>query len=247
MTPLMILGLGALMVGTSFLSGIFGMAGGMVLVGVLLAVMPLPDAMALHAVTQMASNGWRALLWHRHVRWRSVGAYAAGCALALALWSLVRFVPEKPLALIFLGATPFLVRLLPKGYRADPESARQGVAYGVACMSLMLLTGVAGPLLDSFFLGGRLDRRAVVATKAVCQTLGHGAKLLYFSGLIDQAGSLDPALAVVAVAASMLGTTLARGVLEAMTDRQYRTWAGRLITTIAACYVAHGTWLLVSP
>ncbi len=94
---------------------------------------------------------------------------------------------------------------------------------------------------------GRLDRRAIVATKAVCQTLGHGAKLLYFSGLIDQAGSVDPALAVVAVAASMLGTALARGVLEAMTDRQYRTWAGRLITTIAACYVAHGTWLLVSP
>ena len=51
------------MVATAFLSGMFGMAGGLILIGVLLALMPVPEAMALHAVTQMASNGWRALLW----------------------------------------------------------------------------------------------------------------------------------------------------------------------------------------
>ena len=113
-------------------------------------------------------------------------------------------------------------------------------------MSLMLLTGVAGPLLDGFFLGGReLDRRGIVATKAVCQTLGHGMKLLYFGGLIDGAASVDPVLAAGAVAASMLGTVLARRLLEAMTERQYRLWAGRLMTTVAGFYVAHGTWLLV--
>ena len=49
-------------VGTSFLSGLFGMAGGLVLVGILLLLMPLPVAMMLHAVTQMASNGWRAVI-----------------------------------------------------------------------------------------------------------------------------------------------------------------------------------------
>ena len=59
MTPLLTLLLCLLMVATSFLSGLFGMAGGMILVGVLLAIMPVPTAMVLHAVTQMASNGWR--------------------------------------------------------------------------------------------------------------------------------------------------------------------------------------------
>ena len=44
---------------TSFISGILGMAGGMILMGVLLALLPLPAAMVLHAVTQMASNAWR--------------------------------------------------------------------------------------------------------------------------------------------------------------------------------------------
>ena len=62
----------ATMVGTSFLSGIFGMAGGLILVGVLLAILPLPAAMMLHGVTQLASNLWRASLWWRHIRWRPV-------------------------------------------------------------------------------------------------------------------------------------------------------------------------------
>ena len=80
MTPLMIAGLGLLMVATSFLSGIFGMAGGLILIGVLLTLMPLPAAMVLHAITQMASNGWRAFLWRSHIKWRPVSVYLIGCA-----------------------------------------------------------------------------------------------------------------------------------------------------------------------
>jgi uncharacterized membrane protein YfcA len=84
------------MVGTSFLSGIFGMAGGMILVGILLAMMPVPEAMMLHGVTQMASNGWRGLLWWRHVRWSAVGSYVFGCFIALGVWSFTRYVPSTP-------------------------------------------------------------------------------------------------------------------------------------------------------
>lgn len=235
-----------LMVGTSFLSGIFGMAGGMILVGVLLAVMPLPQAMVLHAVTQMASNGWRGLLWWLHVRWIAVVAYALGCGLALGVWSIWQYVPSKPIALLLLGVTPFLVRVVPERMRPDPESMLQGVLYGSVCMTLMLLTGVAGPLLDTYFLGGKLDRRQIVATKAMCQILGHGVKLAYFGGIITEAAALDPVLAVLAIVASMIGTILAKRFLEAMTDKQYRLWAGRLITAIAAFYVLQGTHLLLT-
>ena len=44
MTPLSIAALGLLMVATAFLSGLFGMAGGMILMGVLLALLPLAAA-----------------------------------------------------------------------------------------------------------------------------------------------------------------------------------------------------------
>ena len=244
MTPLMIATLGLLMVATSFLSGIFGMAGGLILIGVLLSLMPLPAAMVLHAITQMASNGWRALLWRRHIRWRPVSVYLIGCAVALAIWSITRYVPEKPIALLLLGITPFLARLTPSSLRPDPDSVWQGTFYGTVCMGLMLMTGVSGPLMDTFFLGAKFDRRAIVATKATCQVASHFTKLIYFGGIISQAATLDPVLAAVAVAASMLGTTLARRILEAMTELQFRTWANRLITTVASYYIIYGGWLL---
>src|SRR6202165_5418408 len=246
MTPLLITALGLLMVATAFLSGLFGMAGGLILIGVLLTILPLPSAMVLHAITQMASNGWRAFLWRSHIRWRPVAIYLIGCAVALAAWSITRYVPDKPVALLLLGVTPFMARLLPPGLKPDPASVWQGTLYGSICMGLMLMTGVSGPLLDTFFLGGNFGRREIVATKAPCQGAGHFTKLIYFRRIIDQAATLDPVLDSVAIAASMLGTTLARRILEAMSDHQFRTWANRLITTVAGYYILYGGWLLLS-
>jgi len=237
----------AVMVATSFLSGIFGMAGGMVLIGVLLALLPVPEAMALHAVTQIASNGWRAVLSFRHIRWRVVASFALGPLLAFGLWSLVLFVPPKPLALILLGVSPFLLKLLPRDMKADPERPLHAVLGGMASMTLMLMSGVAGPLLDAFFLGGTLDRRAVIATKAACQVLQHSLKLLYFGVLVPVAGVLDPAMAMAAVVASLAGTWAARPVLDAMSEATFRRWAGRIVTALALFYVGQGVVLLAWP
>lgn len=234
------------MVATSFLSGIFGMAGGMILIGLLLALLPVPEAMALHAVAQMASNGWRGLLWIAHVSWRSVAVYLVGCVAALGLWTLLRYVPSTPVALLALGVTPFLVRLLPTSLKPDPERVAHGAIYGSACMTLILLTGVAGPLLDSYFLGGKLERRQIIATKAVCQIFGHGAKLIYFGALIEQAAGIDPLLAAAVIVASMVGTTLAKPILERLSEAQYRAWANRIITAIACGYVLQAGHLIIA-
>lgn len=230
-------------VGTSFLSGLFGMAGGMVLIGVLLLALPVPAAMMLHAITQMASNSWRAVLWRQHVRWRTAAVYVGGCLIALALWSSISYVPDKHVALLCLGLTPFAVHLMPARFAPDCESTPQGLIYGFLCMTLMLLTGVAGPLLDSYFLGGRLDRRAIIATKGMCQVFGHGLKLLYFGGITGDFSVLDPAFIAAAIAATMVGTWLAKHLLEAMSEAQFRTWARALITAISVYYIAYGGYL----
>jgi uncharacterized protein len=245
MSAALLLALAAVMTATAFLSGIFGMAGGLILMGVLLVLLPVPEAMALHAVTQMASNGSRGLLWIRHVRWRAAGAFLAGCAIAFAAWTYWRYVPPKPLAFLLLGVSPFLVRLIPVRLKPDPENVVHGCLYGSACMMLMMLAGVSGPLVDSYFLSGRLERREIVATKAFCQLFGHAAKFVYFGGLVDQAASLDVVAAGLAVIASVAGTTLAKPVLERLTDAQYRRLAGHIITTIAVAYLGYGSYLLV--
>ena len=244
MTIAMAAGLGLLMVFTAFLSGIFGMAGGMVLIGVLLFLLPLPMAMVLHAVTQMASNGWRAILWWRHIQWRITVFYVLGCVIAVGAWSLTLYVPEKAVALLMLGVSPFLLRIVPERLLPATLGPVQALGGGIACVALMLLTGVTGPLIDQLFLRSQMNRRQIVATKASCQVFGHGSKLLYFGVLIEQTGSVEPWVLAIAVAASMLGTSLGKQILERLSDGQFRMWAGRLITVLGLYYVGYGLVLL---
>jgi uncharacterized membrane protein YfcA len=234
-----------LTVATAMLSGVFGMAGGLLLIGVLLVLLPLPAAMALHAVTQIASNAWRAAFGLRHVRWRIALAFGLGSLAAMLVWSALRFVPSRPFALIALGLSPFVLMVLPARLRPDAERASHGALCGAASMSLMLMAGVSGPLLDRFFLGGQLGRHAIVATKAVCQVQGHALKLLYFGALIAAPGALDPLAAAGMVLASLIGTVLAQPLLAAMSDATYRRWAGRIVTALAAFYLVQGGWLLL--
>jgi hypothetical protein len=74
---------------------------------------------------------------------------------------------------------------------------------------------------------------------------GHLSKLLYFAALVSDGAALHPVMLGLAIAASMAGTTAARRILEAMTDRQFRTWADRVITVIALYYLGQGAWLLL--
>lgn len=246
MSLILISTLAVIMVVTSFLSGLFGMAGGMVLMGVLLAIMPVPEAMALHGVTQMASNGWRALVWWRFIRFDAAAYYLVGGAIAMIGWGLIAYVPDKPIAMLMLGLTPVAVRLLPENVKPNPERFKDGVVYGAICVTLILLTGVVGPLLDTYFLGGKLDRREMVATKAFCQTAGHTAKLFYFTA-VASAADVNTTMMIVAILASMLGTSISRRFLESMTDKQFRQWSWMFVTAVSVFYVSSGLYLLAAP
>jgi uncharacterized membrane protein YfcA len=244
MTMLMAASLSLLMIGTALLSGVFGMAGGLILIGVLLVIFPLPTAMVLHAVTQMASNGWRAFLWWRHIEWRIMGYSIAGNLLSVALWSITLWVPDKAFALVMLGLSPFIVRAIPEKVMPRTFGPSQVFGTGVVSMMLMLVTGVTGPLLDTMFLRSSLERKQIIATKACCQLFSHTFKLVYFGALIEQAGHVEPWFLAAAVASSMIGTSLGKLLLERLSDRQFRVWSNRLITAIASYYVGYGLVLL---
>ncbi len=244
MTVLLAASLSCLMIFTALLSGVFGMAGGMILLGVLLFVMPLPQAMVLHAVTQMASNGWRALLWWRHIEWRIAGASIVGSLVAVGLWSVWLYVPDRAVALLLLGVSPFLVRAIPDSVLPRVLGVGQMLVGSTICMMLMLVAGVTGPLLDTLFLRSTLDRRRIIATKALCQVFSHALKLVYFGLLVEQTGSAEPWFLAVAVASSVVGTSLGKLLLERMSDRQFRAWSNRIITTIATYYVGYSLLLM---
>ena len=236
---------------TSFISGILGMAGGMILMGVLLALLSLPAAMMLHGITQMASNGWRAWLWRSNVKWRVFRGYAYGALLAAGLFVLVQFVVSKATAYILLGITPFISFVLPKRLTLNIDYRGHPFFCGVICTALQLLAGVSGPLLDVFFVRSSMTRYGVVATKAMSQTLGHLIKILYFGGIsaMTVAGNTMPAglsvsLIVTCVVLAFTGTSFSTRVLNKMSDANFRSWTQWTVLTMGVIYLGSGVWLL---
>jgi hypothetical protein len=52
-------------------------------------------------------------------------------------------------------------------------------------------------------------------------------------------------MAGLAIVASVVGTSLAKPILERLSDTQYRTWATHIITAIAVVYLAQGSYLIL--
>jgi len=231
---------------TATLSGVFGMAGGLMLMGALALVLPVQAAFVAHGLLQMVANGWRAVLHRQHVRWDIVGWYALASAAAGGLVALVSFVPSKPLLFLLLGLVPGLL-WLPQGWiRLDAAKPPQALASGFLVTGLNLTAGVAGPLLDLFFVRTVLTRHAIVATKAATQVFSHLAKVLVYGGplLAGRAIGLPPLwVFALAVPLSMLGTVVGGRILDRMTDVNFKRWTRLIVTAMGGLYLVQAAQL----
>src|SRR6478672_9991124 len=113
--------IGATIVFSSFLSGVFGMAGGMVLLGVLLNYFDVPTGMIFFSIIQLFANGWRVVQWHRYVLWPIFGWYLLGAVIAFGCMWMIAFVPDKAMVYLSLGVMPFVVEALPASWRPNIE------------------------------------------------------------------------------------------------------------------------------
>src|SRR5437588_6537018 len=227
---------------SSFLSGVFGMAGGMVLLGVLLNYFDVATGVILFSIIQLFANGWRALQWHRYVLWPIFVRYVGGALITFAVMWTIAFVPDKALVYLALGLMPFAVELLPTSMR--PNIEWQGVPFltGVMTTIIQILAGVGGLFLDIFFQKSTLDRKTTNATKAAAQSFSHVVRAGYFgslSGIADvPLWAMGPAILL-----AIAGTSLAPFVVERMTDHGYRQSTRAIIFAISVVYLGRAGWL----
>jgi uncharacterized protein len=235
--------IGIAIVAGSFLSGVFGMAGGMVVIGVLLYYFDVATAMVFFSIIQLTANGWRALQWRRFVRWRIFWFYCLGGALAFAVMRLIEFIPDKALVYLLLGLLPFSVELLPGSWRPNIEWRGVPFLTGVSTTVIQFLAGVGGPFLDIFFQKSALDRKTTLATKAVTQSASHVLRAVYFISLNGMGTGLEPLPVGIAIALAIGGTALAPYVIERMTDDSFRQWTRYVIYSISIVYIVRAGWL----
>ncbi len=231
---------------TATLSGVFGMAGGLVLMGGLALVLPVSAAFVTHGMLQLVANSWRAVLHRRHVRWDIVGWYALASALAGGLVALVSLVPSKPVLYLLMGLVPFLLWLPQRWISLDAARPPQAFASGLLVTGLNLTAGVAGPLLDIFFVRTALSRHAIVATKAATQVFAHLAKILVYGTplLTSPAADMPPWwMFGFAIPLSMLGTVAGGRILDRMSDVNFKSWTRWIVTGIGVLYLAQAAQL----
>ena len=245
--------LGIAIVATATLSGIFGMAGGIVLMGIFLLVLPVGSAMMLHGATQAVSNGYRAFLTRDHIDWGIFLRYIMGAIVALAMLTAVSFVPEKAWVFMAVGSIPFIAVALPKQLALDITRPGVPLIAGFFISAINIVAGVAGPLLDVFFVRSHLTRYQIVATKAVTQTFSHLMKLVYFGVLVREValasnGDLSTLpwwLYVMVIPCAMLGTAIGTKVLAKISETNFRRWSQWIVLTLGGICIARGLFLLL--
>jgi uncharacterized membrane protein YfcA len=230
------------------ISGLFGMAGGLVFMGIIASLMSVSAAMVVHGVVQSASNGSRSAILRQHIRWDILGWQLLGALPAVLLMLWVAFTPNKAQLFLVLGLLPLLL-WLPRGLLAgDAEKPAHAILCGAMVMGLNLSAGVAGPALDFFYVKTDLTRKAIVATKAVTMFASHLIKILYFGiPLIKARGLADlPPLwvLILAVPAVFIGTKIGTSLLDRFSDVGFRKFTRILVTVVGGVYVLRGLSLL---
>ncbi len=226
---------------TACLSGILGMAGGLILMGALALVMPVSAAFVTHGILQLVANGWRAVVHRQHVDWAILRNYALASFAAAAVVSLIGYMPSKPLLFLLLGLVPMLVWLPRKWIALDAAKTPHALISGFLVTGLNLTAGVAGPLLDIFFVRTALTRHQIVATKAATQVFSHLAKIVVFGAplLATHEKGMPPAwVFALAIPLSMAGTMCGGWVLDRISDVNFKRWTAIIVTAIGIGYLA---------
>jgi uncharacterized protein len=228
---------------TSIISGVLSMAGGMILMGVFGFFLSVPAAMVLHGLAQAFSNGSRVWLHRRHIRWSVLIPYTAGALVVLGIFSIFALVPNMGLVFILIGTFPLLGLLMPSSINLDMEKKPVAFTSGIVVTTAQMLAGASGPVLDIFYVKSSLTRHEILGTKAVTQTLGHIIKLAYYSVFLVTVSQEIPLWVFPAVVvAALAGNWIGKGVIERITDHQFKSAGRYVILVIGFIYVCKGIY-----
>lgn len=232
---------------TSILSGIFGMAGGLIFMGLLTWLLPVSVALALHGLIQFMSNLWRVILHRAHVIWSVLLWFGLGAAAAIAFFSWVIFTPSKFYVFLGLGLLPILVWLPERWVRLDASRRSHAIVGGFVSTGLSLVSGVSGPVTDLLFIRTHLNRHEVVATKAVMQAIGHASKIfIYGAVLLSPAVRSDLSLgtSAAAILASMGGIMVGGLILNRISDAHFKAGRKWIVTLIGALFLVQAAEMI---
>ena len=198
------------------ISGLVGMAGGILLLGTMLFVMPLPVLVPIHGLVQLASNTSRTFILRAYVHRKILFWFTCGVPIGGYLGYRVLSHVVAPDYLLLLIVTLLLyVVFKPKKFPYIHIPLPAFFILGIVATFLSSLIGATGPLLAPFFIRTDLKKEEIVASKAACQFMTHLVKIPIFLNLSFQYGTykeLINLMIIAVIAGSTFGTYLLRKI-----------------------------------
>ena len=225
---------------TSLISGVLGMAGGIILMAILVTVLSVSSAMIAHGLVQATANGSRAIFLRRHIQWSVLPAYLLGASFATGVFVSLALVPDASMILICIGLFPWIARVVPSMKGLNITHKRTAVFCGTLVTGAQLFAGASGPLLDIFYLNTPLNRYQIIATKALTQTLGHILKTIYYTLIVQFSDSLPIWILILAMTSAVLGTRVGTRLVDHFSDEQFRKYSASAILVIGTFCLIKG-------
>jgi uncharacterized membrane protein YfcA len=217
---------------TSFIAGVFGAAGGLLLLGGLAMVFPPTILIPIHTVVLVGDNVSRLIIMWRHVFRAALLPFFIGAALGAALGGKI-FVSLPTTTLQFiLGCSILVFVWMPKIAASGSMHARLG-AVGFAATFIGVFVSATGTLVGPFINAACPDdRRQMIATFSAAMGIVHICKLVAF-GLLGM--TLAPYLPLMAamVATASIGNLIGSRVLNRVPEKIFRAVFRVIITLLA--------------
>ncbi len=207
--------LGILTVCTSTLTGIFGMGGGLLLLGLMPSFLPAAAVIPIHSVTQLVSNSSRAYFSWSAIQWSVMPAFICGSIVGTLCFSVVLQTISLSYVPLFIAGY-MLLSQWSHVFNRIVEHCESFAVLGFFQVGLALLAGTIGPVHLVLLNKRYNDRHEIVATAATMMSIKHALKIVAFIALgvkLWQFGDVMIAMIVAAIVGSYIGTKL-RGTIS---------------------------------
>ncbi|TXH05584.1 MAG: sulfite exporter TauE/SafE family protein [Nevskiaceae bacterium] len=218
---------------TATLSGIAGVGGGTILIGIFYAIGLAPaQAVPLHAAVQLVSNASRTVAYFRHVEWRAAGWFLLGALPSPLL--VARYVAAaNPHVIELVLAGLILASMLPSTRDSALLPLRWAyLTAGVLTGSVGMFVGASGLFIGKLFLRPEWRKETMIGTLALCQCVGHLTKIIGFASIgfdpLHQPELLWPLLLAV-----MLGTFAGKQLNARLSEERFRALVNGLLIVMS--------------
>lgn len=206
---------------TATLSGVAGLGGGTILIGVFYALGMTPaEAVPLFAAVQFIANSSRTFAYLRHVEWHAAGWFLL--AAVPASFVVAPFVADIDTDVVRLILAGLILASLAPG-RAERATLAPRPAFALAGLlngSVGMFVGATGLVVGRLFFRPEWRKETTIGTLALTQMLGHALRVIAY-GVVGFSAFTQPLLLASLGAAVIAGTAFGKRLNGRVSEAQF--------------------------